>query len=109
MTRGGLTVRLLVATVAVVVAALACSACGGAGKKPHLATLSCDVQGMTCTGCEQSIIGSVHKIDGVSEVRADFRKGRAVVRFDPRRVEPEAIRRAIEKAGYTVARVKLDD
>ena len=107
MTRGRLAGLLLVATTAVVALALVCAACGGG--EPPFATLKCDVHGMTCTGCEQSIVGSVHKIEGVAEVQADFRQGKAVVRFDPRRVKPEAIRRAIEKAGYTVARTTLDE
>jgi copper chaperone CopZ len=100
---------LLVATLAAVGIALILGSCGGAGKKPRLATLTCDVKGMTCTGCEQSIVGSVRKIDGVAEARADFRQGKAVIRFDPLRAKPDVIRRAIEKAGYTVARTSVDD
>ena len=65
-------------------------------------TLTYEVKGMTCTGCEEAISASVKKIDGVKEVAADYKSGRVVVTFDPGKASPEAIGKAIEKPGYKV-------
>jgi copper chaperone len=58
------------------------------------------VQGMHCTGCETTLGKVVGLVDGVTEARADWQSGRLVVTFDPATAGVEAIREAIEQAGY---------
>ena len=60
-----------------------------------------DVRGMTCGGCEASVVRAVQKVTGVVEARADHRAGRVHVRALAD-VEPAAVRGRIEGAGYDV-------
>ncbi len=60
------------------------------------------VEGMTCTGCEQRIGTALHRVDGVGEVTADHATGQVAVRFDPRVTGPEAVRARITLAGFAV-------
>lgn len=60
------------------------------------------VEGMTCSGCEQRIGTALRRIDGVREVTADHTTGEVAVRFDPRATVPDAVRMRIILAGYTV-------
>ncbi len=60
------------------------------------------VEGMTCSGCEQRIGTALRRIDGVREVTADHTTGEVAVRFDPQTTGPDAVRERITMAGYTV-------
>ncbi len=61
------------------------------------------VNGMSCTGCEERIVSALTRLDGVSHGEADHRRGEVRLRFDPNLVTPQAIRERIEFAGYDVA------
>jgi copper chaperone len=61
------------------------------------------VEGMTCTGCEQRVSGSVREFDGVRDVTADHQTGEVRVSFDPAALSQEAIAGRIRDLGYTVA------
>jgi len=88
-------------------------ACGGGSQqaeksaKPEidpsqLVEVSLDVKGMTCTGCENSIVRALASLDGVYEADADFQKELVVVKFDPALVNIEQITDAITRTGYQV-------
>lgn len=59
------------------------------------------IEGMTCRSCERRIESALGKIPGVESAKASQVGGRAVIRHDGR-VENEALRAAVEGAGYTV-------
>jgi len=59
-----------------------------------------NVAGMHCDGCERSISNALDRLEGVSEVKADFESGSVVVTGEG--LEPGAIAAAIEDAGYEV-------
>ena len=61
------------------------------------------VEGMTCVNCEARIEKRLSALNGVESVRASYRTGRVEIAFDPGRVSPEDIERALAKAGYPVA------
>ncbi|NOZ78651.1 MAG: heavy-metal-associated domain-containing protein [Acidobacteria bacterium] len=96
--------------------ALLLSGCGGggAGKVPVQTTTASRaaeaatvtktfaVSGMTCSGCEAAIRGSVKKLRGVTKAEASYTKGQATVAYDPKKVSEEEIEMAIERAGYRV-------
>lgn len=63
--------------------------------------LTLTVHGMTCEGCEASIRRAVGRVDGVAEVSADHVAERVVVR--PADIDEDAVRAAIEDAGFEVA------
>jgi mercuric ion transport protein len=62
------------------------------------------VQGMTCSGCERPVEQAIRSVDGVNSVEASSERSRAVVTFDPQRVNPEAVIAAVENAGYQARR-----
>lgn len=70
--------------------------------KIELQTYSFDVEGMTCTGCEQTIQANVRKLNGIQLVSASHTEKKAVVSFDPDKTDTIAIKNAITGSGYTV-------
>ena len=65
-------------------------------------TVSYRIEGMTCPSCEEHVRHGASGVEGVIDVTADYRTGKAVVRFDRGRTNDDAIRRAIEATGYKV-------
>jgi copper chaperone len=58
------------------------------------------VKGMTCDHCAMSVTEEVEQVPGVTGIDVDLQAGRAVVRGDG--FSDEAIREAVEEAGYEV-------
>jgi len=71
-------------------------------------TVSFGVDGMTCSGCEYNIAAAVKKIDGVAEVKSDYKKGVAVVKYDPKKANVDQFVEAVNKAGYKAHKSKLN-
>ncbi len=67
-----------------------------------LVTVTLNVEGMTCTGCENTIKTKVGAIDGVAEVEASHVDGIVKVQLPAGEVSKEDIKAAIVAAGYTV-------
>lgn len=65
-------------------------------------TVSYQITGMTCSSCAEHIRHGVSGVSGVIDISADYRTGKAVVRFDRSRTNDEEIRRAIDATGYKV-------
>jgi mercuric ion transport protein len=65
-------------------------------------TVNLDVEGMTCTGCENTIKEAVGKVPGVTNVTASHTEGLAVVKYDSTMANIKTISDAIIEAGYTV-------
>ncbi len=63
-----------------------------------------DVQGMTCTGCEEHIAVALEAI-GAKEIQADFRQGEAVFEL-PKDMEVEKAKKAIADAKYQPGRAE---
>lgn len=61
------------------------------------------VDGMTCTGCEESIQRAVGRLGGIEFVQADHRAGTVAVRYEAEATDQDAISERIREAGYTVA------
>ena len=64
--------------------------------------ISLQVEGMTCTGCENAVITRVGSIEGVETVTASHTAKTATVVYDKTKTSPEAIAQTIEDAGYKV-------
>ena len=60
------------------------------------------VNGMHCTGCENTIKTSIGELEGIKLVEASFKDSNAVVSFDTLKTNEIAIVQAIEDAGYKV-------
>ena len=59
---------------------------------------------MICSSCEARISKTLAAIDGVISARVSLKGGRADVEYDEGRTTVEALKAAIEKAGYTVGK-----
>ncbi|MFD6795913.1 MULTISPECIES: heavy-metal-associated domain-containing protein [Prauserella salsuginis group] len=60
------------------------------------------VTGMTCQHCVASVTEEVGEVDGVRAVNVDLDTGAVTVSSDAE-VADEAVRSAVEEAGYTLA------
>ena len=61
-----------------------------------------EVQGMTCGGCVASVRRVLEALPGVANVQVTLQPGRASADYDPSRVTAEALRDAVQNAGYDV-------
>jgi copper chaperone CopZ len=61
------------------------------------------VLGMRCEGCEGTVSRAVGALAGVQEAHADLVAEEVEVRYDPARVDTDAIRAAVREAGFTPA------
>ena len=65
-------------------------------------TLTLTVSGMSCMGCVNSVKNLVSALAGVTGVQVDLASGRVEVQHDPALASTQAVRQAIEGAGYQV-------
>lgn len=64
------------------------------------------IKGMTCTGCEQTIKAGVTSIEGVKQVKANFKDGKAYVEFLPGTADTTMIKEKVTASGYVVSGIK---
>ena len=55
---------------------------------------------LDCSGCARIIVKSLKKMDGIRNVGINYITDKVYVGYDPEKVTPEQIKKAIEKAGY---------
>ena len=60
------------------------------------------VEGMTCASCVRRVEKSLGRLEGVAEANVNLATEKATVVFDPLLVSVEAMRAAVDKAGYTL-------
>ena len=65
-------------------------------------TVRLAVTGMTCGGCENAVKRTLLKLDGVDSVTASHSDNSVQASYDPARIAPDAMRKAIESLGYRV-------
>ena len=58
------------------------------------------VEGMHCNGCVRSVTGAVSRLAGVDKVDVSLAKNEATVAYDASALDPSAIVKAIEAAGF---------
>ncbi|XUW99680.1 MAG: copper ion binding protein [Dehalogenimonas sp.] len=59
-----------------------------------------NVKGMSCGHCVQHVETALKKVPGVAKVAVDLAKGKASVEYDPAKTTPEALKKAVDAAGY---------
>lgn len=64
--------------------------------------ITLSVGGMHCADCALNIERLVKHVSGVLDAKVNCVTGTAVVRYDPYRVNPDRIKRAVERPGYSV-------
>jgi copper ion binding protein len=60
-----------------------------------------NVVGMSCDHCVRAVRDEITKIDGVSDVDVDLASGRVAITATET-IDDEAVRAAVEEAGYEV-------
>lgn len=70
--------------------------------KGEASLIEVKIEGMSCTGCEQTIQRNVAKLEGIKSVKATFTDGRAVIEYFPGTVDSLKIKDAITGSGYKV-------
>jgi len=68
--------------------------------KVNVQKVELNIEGMTCTGCENTIQNTINKFDGVYSAKADHVKGIAIVEIDSTKVDISKIEEAINQTGY---------
>jgi len=63
-------------------------------------TVTLAVEGMTCSGCENTVKEAVSKINGIASIKASHLDSTAIVSFDSTLVSTVLIGEAITEAGY---------
>jgi P-type Cu+ transporter len=67
------------------------------------------IEGMTCAACVRRVERSLGKVEGVTDASVNLATEKARVAYDPSRVRLDEIAAAIEKAGYGVGEVPVDE
>ncbi len=65
-------------------------------------SVSLDVTGMKCGGCESTVKTKLNTIDGVISVDAMNKENKVDVEFDAEKTSVEAISEAIIDAGFSI-------
>lgn len=58
------------------------------------------VEGMSCGHCKMAVTKAISGLNGVSSVDVDLEKGEASVSYDPQATDIDAIKKAVNDAGY---------
>jgi mercuric ion binding protein len=66
--------------------------------EPRIAVL--DVSGMVCPLCPLTVRKALERVPGVLEAKADLATKRAEAKYDPDKVSPEALAKAVSNAGF---------
>ena len=61
-----------------------------------------NVEGMSCSHCENSIKKAVGSLNGVGNVIVDLRSKKVTIEFDPEKVSVDIIKDTIEDQGYDI-------
>lgn len=64
------------------------------------------IEGMTCTGCEETIEAGVTKVDGVGVIEANHVDGNAQLKFIKGKADTISVKQVIEASGYKVISFK---
>src|SRR5215217_9519021 len=88
--------RVLIAFIFMLALALGASAVWAATK-----TVTLHVKGMTCGGCATSVERALKSTDGVTDVQVSYEKGKAVIKYDDKKVTVARLREVIDSTGMS--------
>lgn len=70
------------------------------GSEANLAHVALKVSGMTCEVCAASVQAALLKLPGVTEAHVDVAGAAAHVRYDPGKISPEQLVKAVNTTGF---------
>lgn len=65
-----------------------------------MAEVMIKVEGMSCGGCVRNVTAVLKALPGVDDATVSLEQGSATVSFDPAKIEVNALRQAVEDAGF---------
>jgi len=65
-----------------------------------MTTVVIPVQGMSCDGCSASVTRALKAVAGVERADVSLQEKQASVTYDPKCVDEQTLREAIEDAGF---------
>lgn len=72
-------------------------------QESQVRTITLDIKGMTCTGCETTVENAASGVEGVLKAEASYDTGRATIKYDKSKTGRKEIVAAINKTGFTVS------
>ena len=69
-------------------------------------TLKLKITGMTCAGCSNHISNALKEVAGIMEHKVEYPGDLATIQYDPKKTNPDAIIKVIEKTGYKAEIIK---
>lgn len=75
----------------------------------NIAEANFNIEGMTCTGCEEHIKHAVAQLPGYIEATANYKEERATVKFDKSKTNADEVIAAINETGYKVTGIKITE
>jgi len=75
----------------------------------NLKLVNMEIEGMTCTGCEEHVQFAASQLEGVFATQASYESGKAAITFDQSISSLEEVIDAINETGYTVVDYKVSD
>lgn len=75
----------------------------------NLKLVNMEIEGMTCTGCEEHVEYAASQLEGVFFTKASYEAGNAAITFDKSVSSLEEVIDAINETGYTVADYKVSE
>ena len=64
------------------------------------------ITGMTCAGCSNHISNALKEVDGIIEHKVEYPGDLAIIQYDPKKKNPDAIIKVIEQTGYKAEIIK---
>ncbi|GIV33736.1 MAG: hypothetical protein KatS3mg031_1271 [Chitinophagales bacterium] len=68
-----------------------------------------EIAGMTCTACEEHVKHAVAQLPGVIDASADYKTGRATVKFDKTKTTVDEVVKAVNETGYKVKNYNITE
>lgn len=69
-------------------------------EKVNVQKVQLNINGMTCTGCENAIQKTINEFDGVYSSKADHQAGIAVIEIDSVKTDLQKVENGINELGY---------
>ncbi len=69
-------------------------------QKTEEKSVKISIEGMSCMSCVANVKNTLSNIDGVKEVRVSLQDKSATVKYNPKKVATERMKKAINKIGY---------
>jgi len=73
-------------------------------QKRQVQTITLNIEGMTCTGCETTVKNAASSVDGVLEAEASYDTGQAIIKYDQSKTTRKDIEAVINATGFTVSK-----